>query len=97
MTANDNLAAEKKHDFIPVPTRQHVSLRICVERALIDYFIDLDGQPCTDLYQMVLKEVEAPLLAAVMKHTRDNQSKAAEMLTLNRGTLRKKLKEHDLL
>ena len=75
----------------------HRSMRQCVEHAMDDYFDDLDGQHCTDLYQMVLQEVEAPLFAAVMKYTRNNQSKAAEMLTLNRGTLRKKLKQYDLL
>ena len=46
---------------------------------------------------MVLTEVEAPLLATVLQHTGGNQSKAAEVLGLNRGTLRKKLKEHNLL
>lgn len=75
----------------------HRSLRRCVESAMEDYFVDLDGQHATDLYQMVLQEVEAPLLAAVMKYARYNQSKASEMLTMNRGTLRKKLKQYDLL
>jgi Fis family transcriptional regulator len=45
----------------------------------------------------VLTEVETPLLEAVMKYTKNNQSKAAELLGLNRGTLRKKLKQYDLL
>ncbi|OUS17391.1 Fis family transcriptional regulator [Gammaproteobacteria bacterium 50_400_T64] len=73
------------------------SLRYCVERAMEEYFSHLDGQSCTDLYQLVLQEVEDPLLTAVMKYTRNNQSKASEMLGLNRGTLRKKLKLYDLL
>jgi len=78
------------------PGQAH-SLRYCVERALEEYFSHLDGQTCTDLYQLVLQEVEDPLLTAVMKYTRNNQSKASEMLGLNRGTLRKKLKLYDLL
>jgi Fis family transcriptional regulator len=78
----------------PAETR---SLRGCVERAMEDYFSHLDGQTCTDLYQLVLQEVEDPLLTAVMKYTRNNQSKASEMLGLNRGTLRKKLKLYNLL
>lgn len=73
------------------------SLRHCVERTMEEYFSHLDGQTCTDLYQLVLQEVEDPLLTAVMKYTRNNQSKASEMLGLNRGTLRKKLKLYDLL
>ena len=97
MTAKQNFISDKTQTFIPVPTHQHMPLRQCVEHALTDYFVHLDGQTCTDLYQLVLKEVEAPLLAAVMNYTGDNQSKTAEMLGLNRGTLRKKLKEYDLL
>ncbi|MDP4870221.1 MAG: DNA-binding transcriptional regulator Fis, partial [Gammaproteobacteria bacterium] len=50
-----------------------------------------------DLYDLVLAEVEAPLLAAVMHQTRGNQSKAAIVLGLNRGTLRTKLKQYGLL
>ncbi|HHX81547.1 MAG TPA: hypothetical protein GX696_01010 [Pseudomonadaceae bacterium] len=51
----------------------------------------------SNLYDMVLSEVEAPLLAAVMQKARSNQSTAARMLGLNRGTLRKKLRQHGLL
>ena len=79
------------------PSSQSHSLRQCVERAMEEYFSHLDGQTCTDLYQLVQQEVEDPLLSAVMKYTRNNQSKASEMLGLNRGTLRKKLKLYDLL
>ena len=64
----------------------------------IQNFLDtLDGEPCRDLYAMVIAQVEEPLLTAVMSYTRGNQSKASEMLGLNRGTLRKKLREHKLL
>jgi Fis family transcriptional regulator, factor for inversion stimulation protein len=81
----------------PQSKHDHLSLRHCVNLAIADYFADLDGQRCSNLYQMVLQEVEAPLLAAVMELTGENQSRAAEMLGLNRGTLRKKLKEYNLL
>jgi Fis family transcriptional regulator len=46
---------------------------------------------------MVLAEVEAPLLEEIMHYTRNNQTKASQMLGLNRGTLRKKLKQYGLL
>lgn len=75
----------------------HHSLRRSVEIALKAYFAQLDGQPTSDLYALVMTEVEPPLLEAVMNYTRQNQSKAAEMLGLNRGTLRKKLKQYELL
>ena len=62
-----------------------------------NYFRHLDGQTVSDVYSMVLAEIEAPLLEVVMKNTRQNQTKASEILGLNRGTLRKKLKQYGLL
>ncbi len=76
---------------------QSPALRESVEQAVNSYFTHLDGQQITNFYQIVLSEVEAPLLEAVMKHTRYNQSKASVVLGLNRGTLRKKLKQYGLL
>lgn len=73
------------------------SLRDTVSDTMQRFFAELDGEQATDVYQMVLNEVEAPLLQAVMKHCRNNQSRASEVLGLNRGTLRKKLKQYDLL
>ena len=72
-------------------------LRLCVERTLEHYLHQLDGEQVSDLYDLVLAEVELPLLETVMAHVGNNQSRAAEMLGLNRGTLRKKLKQHGLL
>lgn len=74
-----------------------MTLRACVEQTLQNYFAQLDGTDVTDVYQMVLSEVEAPLLQVVLEHTQGNQSRAAEILGLNRGTLRKKLKDYNLL
>lgn len=74
-----------------------VTLRDSVEHALENYFEQLDGAPVSDVYQLVLSEVEAPLLEKVMEYTNDNQTRASEMLGLNRGTLRKKLKQYGLL
>ena len=74
-----------------------VTLRDSVEHALENYFEQLDGAPVNDVYQLVLSEVEAPLLEKVMEYTNDNQTRASEMLGLNRGTLRKKLKQYGLL
>jgi Fis family transcriptional regulator len=73
------------------------SLRECVAHAMETYFENLDGHSVTDVYQMVLSEVEAPLLEAVLKYTRNNQTRTAQVLGLNRGTLRKKLKQYGLL
>ncbi|NLC22463.1 MAG: DNA-binding transcriptional regulator Fis [Halomonadaceae bacterium] len=79
----------------PATTEQ--PLREAVDAAMRRYFTHLDGGTATDLYAMVLAEVEAPLLASVLEYTQGNQTRAAEILGLNRGTLRKKLKQHDLI
>ena len=68
-------------------------LRDAVKRAVTNFFAQLDGQEAQEVYEMVLSEVEAPLLDIIMQHTRGNQTRAANMLGINRGTLRKKLKK----
>ncbi len=72
-------------------------LRDSVEIAVSNYFAQIDGQSVTDVYDMVMQEVEAPLLEVVMNYTRHNQTRASAVLGLNRGTLRKKLKRYGLL
>jgi Fis family transcriptional regulator len=81
----------------PLMIEPRQTLRSCVSTVLTDYFAQVDPEMINGLYQMVLSEVEAPLLEAVMKKARSNQSVAAQMLGLNRGTLRKKLRQYDLL
>jgi len=71
-------------------------ISICVRGALEAYFKDLDGEPPHAVYEMLLNCVEKPLLEYVLEHTGGNQSKAAEILGLNRNTLRKKLKQHNI-
>jgi Fis family transcriptional regulator len=71
-------------------------LRASVRTALRRYFKDLNGHRPAGLYQMVMSEVEQPLLETVMSYTRGNQSQAAAILGINRNTLRKKLKQHGL-
>ena len=78
-------------------TRDQKTLRDSVEDALHNYFQHLEGQDVTDVYNMVLSEVEAPLLESVMNYVKGNQTRASEVLGLNRGTLRKKLKQYGLL
>jgi len=73
-----------------------ISLAKQVKTAMDIYFQDMEGHTPTELYRMVINEVEKPLLESVMKQVRGNQSRAAEMLGLNRSTLRKKLQLHNL-
>lgn len=69
----------------------------CVKRTLNRYFRDLDGEQPHAIYDMVMNCAEKPMLEVVMKQANGNQTVAAEMLGINRNTLRKKLNEHDLL
>ena len=71
-------------------------LRECVRDALSQYFRQLDGYDACDLFDLVMSEVEAPLLESVMEYTRGNLTRAATILGINRGTLRKKLKQYNL-
>jgi len=70
---------------------QKEPLRECVRDALNAYFRQLDGHAASDLYKMVIAEVEQPLLETVMQHTEGNQTQAAQALGISRSTLRKKL------
>lgn len=71
-------------------------LKDSVATAMQNYFTQLGDQAPSDIYEMVLAEVEVPLLNVVMEYCRGNQSKAARVLGISRGTLRKKLKIYDL-
>jgi Fis family transcriptional regulator, factor for inversion stimulation protein len=73
-----------------------VPLRTQTAAALDTYFTNLNGDHPCHLYQLVLREVEEPLFRAVLDYVAGNQSRAAEVLGLNRGTLRKKLREYGL-
>ncbi len=69
----------------------------CVKRTLNRYFRDLDGHAPHAVYDMVLRSVEKPMLEVVMRQTDGNQSAAADILGINRNTLRRKLNDYDLL
>ncbi len=72
------------------------SLKEHVKTSLTSYLQCLNGFSTNNLYQTVLAEVEEPLLEAVLDYTKGNQSKAAELLGISRGTLSKKLKTYNL-
>ncbi len=72
------------------------SLQQSVESALTLYLDDLDGESPCNLYEKVISEIEKPLFLTIMEHCENNQSKAATCLGINRGTLRKKLKQYQI-
>jgi Fis family transcriptional regulator, factor for inversion stimulation protein len=67
-----------------------------VRKAIDGYFNDLDGEKASGVYDMVINCVEKPLLESVLTRVRGNQTHAAQMLGLNRNTLRKKMKAHGI-
>jgi len=71
-------------------------LSICVRKVLTEYFKDLDGETAANVYDMVINCVEKPVLQIVMNKAGNNQSRAADMLGINRNTLRKKMLQHGI-
>ena len=67
-------------------------LAVCVRRAVESYFKDLDGEKPCAIHDMVIRNVEKPLIEMVLQRAKGNQTQAAEMLGLNRNTLRTKMK-----
>ena len=74
----------------------HRPLNYFVRQSIEQYFNALNGEQPVAVYEMVIKEVERPLLEVVMREVNGNQSQAARILGINRNTLRKKLKHHHL-
>jgi Fis family transcriptional regulator, factor for inversion stimulation protein len=73
-----------------------VPLRAHAERALTHYFAALEGARPSHLYDLVISQVEEPLLKVVLDYADGNQSRAAGILGIHRATLRKKLRQHGL-
>lgn len=93
-TRSDSQPAE---GFFTVTRKSHYEpLSECVKEALDSYFEQLDGHAASDLYQMVMSEVEQPLIASVLEHMGGNQTRAANALGISRSTLRKKLAQYQI-
>ncbi len=100
----EKLQSKSKHSKHAKPvnnssngTLMHRTLKESTETALKEYFKTLNGNMPNDLYNLVINEVELPLIEAVMTFTNKNQSQAANILGINRSTLRKKLKLFELI
>ena len=78
-------------------TQKNQPLHDSVRQSLENFISQLNGQIPNNLYDLILAEVEAPLMECVMEYTKNNQSRAAILLGLSRGTLRKKLKLYGML
>ncbi len=88
----------KNHSHETAPTNStSVSLKENVAQVLQHYFANLKGEEPKHVHDFFLEEIEEPLFAVVMKYTNNNQSEAARILGLSRGTLRAKLKKYGML
>jgi Fis family transcriptional regulator len=95
--AGDGVAAGSNgatHPSAGVPPRKGETIGECIVRTLDQYFRDLDGAKPHQLHEMVMQAVERPLLKFALDRCEGNQSHAAELLGINRNTLRKKLIDH---
>ena len=72
-------------------------LNAIIRSSLSQFLNELDGENPGNIYDLVMQQVEEPLLELIMQHVEGNQSRAAECLGINRGTLRKKLKTYKLI
>ena len=85
----------KKYESKTEACREN-ELSTTVRKVMRQYFKDLDGEKASGIYDMVVAAVEKPMLEVVMFQAQGNQTRAAELLGLNRNTLRKKLQQHGL-
>lgn len=86
-----------KQDDLAAQGQGQPPLRACITESLNTYFLELDGHEPGNLYELVISEVEQPMLEVVMREAGSNITKAAQVLGLNRATLRKKLKKYGLI
>jgi Fis family transcriptional regulator len=96
MTASKKAPSTRRPPLPRGGSQQVIPLRRHAEEALSAYFSSLNGHRPARLYELVLREVELPLFKSVMDYAEGNQSRAATILGINRGTLRKKLREYGL-
>lgn len=86
------LSQDRAHET----ARGESTLRDAATRVVRRYLLDLNGTPCENLFDLMLRQVERPVLEEALRHCNGNLTRTAELLGMNRATLRKKLLEHDI-
>jgi Fis family transcriptional regulator len=96
MAARKKTRSRREAKPVALQNGRSVPLRSHTEQALDNYFTSLNGHAPGHLYELVMREVEEPLFRTVLDYAEGNQSRAADILGINRGTLRKKLKTYGI-
>lgn len=78
------------------PQASGACLHQFVQSVVKQYLADMGSTPPDNLYQVIIAEVERPLIRTVLEHTGGNQSRAAEMLGITRATLRNRIQRYGL-
>ena len=88
----------RHNETVPIKSRRTGDLPLSkqVKIAVEHYFSQLNGYDSSNLYDLVIREVEKPLLEATLENLGHNQTKAAKVLGLSRSTLRKKMEQYGL-
>jgi len=91
-------ASQKKSDIVSIKSgvSYDIPLSVHVRQSVEQYFYKLNGHPAAGLYDMVMREVEKPLIETVLAHTGRNQTKASKVLGVSRSTLRKKMDQYGI-
>jgi Fis family transcriptional regulator len=96
MAARKKTRTRRDVRLVAHPAGRSIPLRSMTEQALYSYFTSLNGHAPGHLYDLVMREVEEPLFRAALDYAEGNQSRAACILGINRGTLRKKLRAYGI-
>ena len=97
VTLTKNEASTVLPTEAPPSQAASVTLRDHVREFLRQYFVRFQEMPPTNLYEFILAEIEAPMLEVVLQYAGKNQSQAARLLAMSRGTLRKKMHQYGML
>ena len=96
MSVTKKKSKQKRKKTKATPAVKDKCLSECVSDAMNKYFKDMDGHEPVDLHDLIMSQVEKPLIESVIENSRGNISRAAQALGLNRATLRNRMQKYDI-